>query len=185
MSFNLIVSLCRNNGIGLKGQMPWHIKQDLEYFAKLTKGDGNNAVIMGNKTWQSLPILKGKTRGLQKRDNFVLSHTDRFDMLIDHDRLLKTFKTIEEIENYVQQNNIYEDLWVIGGADVYKQFLDKRIINKCYVTSIDEDFECDTFFPLLDSTEWREVERTESYDKKYECSVNYLVYEFCGEGINL
>ena len=177
MSFNLIVSLCRNNGIGLNGQMPWHIPQDLEYFAKLTKGDGNNALIMGEKTWQSLPILKGKMRGLQKRDNFVLSRNAHFDMLINNDRLLKTFKTIEEIVNYIRQNNIYEDVWVIGGADVYKQFLDKKLIHKCYVTSIDAAFECDTFFPELDMKEWREIEREESYDTNYECQLSYVVYQ--------
>jgi len=177
MSFNLIISMCRNNGIGLKNKLPWHIPQDLEYFAKLTKGDGLNAVIMGNKTWQSLPILKGKPKGLPRRDNFVLSRTDHFDMLINHDHLLKTFRTIEDIENYIQQNNIYEEVWVIGGADICKQFLDKKLINKCFITYINAEFDCDTFFTPLDMTEWREVERMESYDKTYECSVNYLVYE--------
>ena len=98
-------------------------------------------------------------------------------MLINNDRLLKTFKTIEEIVNYIRQNNIYEDVWVIGGADVYKQFLDKKLINKCYVTSIDADFECDTFFPELDMKEWREIEREEIYDTNYECQLSYVVYQ--------
>ena len=176
MSFNLILSMCRNNGIGLKGKLPWNIPQDLQYFAKLTKGDGLNAVIMGNKTWQSLPIIKDKYRGLPYRDNFVLSHNDQFDMLIDHDRLLKTFKTIEEIETYIRVNNIYEEVWVIGGADIYRQFLDKKLIDKCYITYIDEDFDCDTFFTPLNMSEWKEIERTESYEKKYDCQVSYLVY---------
>ena len=177
MSFNLIVSMCRNNGIGLNGQMPWHIKQELEYFAKLTKGDGLNAVIMGYKTWQSLPIPKGKPRGLPNRDNFVLSRNDKFDIVMNHDHLLKTFITIEEMENYISKNDVYEDVWVIGGADVYKQFLDYNKINKCYVTYIDAEFECDTFFPALDMTMWREVERTESYDATYACQVSYVVYD--------
>lgn len=176
MSFNLIVSMCRNNGIGLKGKLPWNISKDLEYFAKLTKGDGLNAVIMGNKTWQGLPIPKGKTRGLPRRDNLVLSRTNHFDMRMNSDHLLKTFRSIDDIENYNQQNNIYEEVWVIGGADVYNQFLDKKLINKCYVTYVDADFDCDTFFTPLDMKEWMEIERTESYDKNYDCIVSYLVY---------
>jgi dihydrofolate reductase len=66
---------------------------------------------------------------------------------------------------------------VIGGAQIYKQFLEQGKIDKCYVTYIDEDFYCDAFFPELDKTEWREIERLDTYDKTYECSVNYIIYE--------
>jgi dihydrofolate reductase len=169
--------MCRNNGIGLKGQLPWSIPSDLKYFREITKGDGNNVVIMGNKTWQSLPIVKGKPRGLPSRDNFVLSRTDQFDMAVNHTHLLKTFKSIAEIESYIENNTIYEDVWVIGGAQIYKQFLDQNKIKKCYITYIDADFDCDTFFPLLDSTEWKQVERSETYDTLYECDVNYVILE--------
>ena len=74
MSFNLILSMCRNNGIGLKGKLPWNIPQDLHYFAKLTKGDGNNAVIMGSNTYNSL----NKVDGLPGRDNLILSSNSEF-----------------------------------------------------------------------------------------------------------
>jgi dihydrofolate reductase len=177
MSFNLIVAMCRNNGIGLNGQLPWHLPHDLQNFATLTKGDGNNAVIMGNKTWQSLPVFKNKVRGLPNRDNFVLSRVDRFDMAVNHNHILKTFKTVEEVVYHIGQNNIYEDVWVIGGADIYKQFLDKNLINKCYVTTIDADFKCDAFFPVLDMKEWKEMKQDEWYDTNYECNISYHVYK--------
>lgn len=177
MRFNLIVAMCRDNGIGYKGKLPWHIPQDLEYFSKITKGEGLNAVIMGNNTWQSLPIPKNNVRGLVKRDNFVLSRTDQFDMLINHDRLIKTFPTIHALEEYVE-NNTYEEVWVIGGAQIYKQFLDLKKIQRCYVTYIDADFDCDVFFPIMDSTEWKEVERTDKYSTEYDCNVRYIVYEY-------
>jgi dihydrofolate reductase len=177
MRFNLIVAMCRNNGIGYKGKLPWQIPQDLHYFSTMTKGDGNNAVIMGNKTWQSLPIPKGRPRGLTDRDNFVLARTDQFDTLLHNDHLLKTFKNIAELEAYLMKAELYEEVWVIGGADIYRQFLEADKIAKCYVTAIDEDFYCDAFFPVLDMTVWREVERTENYEPTYECKVTYLVYE--------
>lgn len=180
MLYNLIVAMCRNNGIGYKGKLPWHISQDLNYFSKITKGDGNNAVVMGNNTWQSLPIPTGKPRGLPRRDNFVLTVSDTFDILLNHNQLIKTFKSIDELDVYLSKNNIYEELWIIGGAQIYKQFLEQGKIDKCYVTYIDADFECDVFFPQLDKTEWKEVERMESYDKTYECSVSYCVYEHSG-----
>ncbi len=177
MRYNLIVAVCKNNGIGYKGQMPWHIKQDLKYFSELTKGDGNNAVIMGNTTWKGLPILKGKSKGLPDRDNFILSTTDKFDSNLVQTRLLKTFESIEAMEFYLTTNDTYEDIWVIGGESVYKQFLDRDKIEKCYITHIDKEFECDTFFPLLDKKKWRESERNEGYDILYKCVISYVVYE--------
>ena len=180
MRFNLIVAMCRDNGIGYKGKIPWRIPLDLQYFSNLTKGDGNNAVIMGHKTWQSLPLIAGKTRGLHDRDNFILSNATTFDICLNHNHLTKTFKSIDALEYYITKNNIYEDIWVIGGAEIYKQFLAEGKIQKCYVTSIDAAFECDTFFPELNQTEWREVERKENYDVTYDCVVSYSVYEHTG-----
>jgi dihydrofolate reductase len=177
--------MCHNNGIGLKGQLPWQISQDLKYFAKVTKGDGLNAVIMGNKTWQSLPIPKNKPRGLPDRDNFVLSCRDQFDMLIHNNHLMKTFQSVADLETYLTKNAVYEEVWVIGGANIYKQFLDAGKIQKCYITYIDADFDCDTFFPDLDMTEWQEIERTDSYDTTYECNISYVVYEHCSGGVDL
>ena len=177
MRFNLIVAVCRDNGMGFKGQLPWHIPQDLQYFSNLTKGDGNNAVIMGHKTWQSLPIPKGKPRGLPQRDNFILSRSDSFDMLLNHDRLSKTFKSIAELEMFIEKTNLYEEVWVIGGAEIYKQFLEQGKIQKCYITRIDADFECDTFFPELDMKAWREIERIDNYEPIYDCPLIYSVYE--------
>jgi dihydrofolate reductase len=179
MQYNLIVSLCLNNGIGFKNQIPWHITNDLRYFSKLTKGDGLNAVIMGNKTWQSLPVIHNKPRGLAERDNFVLASNSSFDMLIGHDRLVKTFKNIADLEAYVTENATYEEIWVIGGAEIYKQFLEMDKIKNCYVTFIDKEFECDTFFPIdimhAEAEGWTEMERTEAYDTTYECLVCYCV----------
>ncbi len=53
---NIIVAKCLNGGIGYKNKLPWGFRSDLRRFAKLTKGQGNNAIIMGRKTWESLPL---------------------------------------------------------------------------------------------------------------------------------
>ncbi len=169
--------MCRNNGIGYAGKLPWNIPQELHHFAKLTKGDGLNAVIMGHNTWQSLPIVKNKSRGLFDRDNFILSRTNTFDMLLNHNHLLKTFSSPPELESYIETNSIYEEVWVIGGAKVYNHFLDAKKIDYCYVSYIDADFDCDTYFPTLDPSEWKEIERSESYDTTYKCNIAYSVYK--------
>lgn len=169
--------MCRNRGIGFMGKLPWHIPQELQHFSQITKGDGLNAIVMGHNTWQSLPVLKDRTRGLADRDNFVLSQSTTFDHLNNQHRLLKTFKSITELEAYLEDNNTYEEVWVIGGADIYKQFLTEKKIEYCHISYIDEEFECDTFFPELDLSEWKEIKRTESYDVNYKCTINYIVYK--------
>jgi dihydrofolate reductase len=175
MKFNLIVAVCRNNGIGYNGSIPWHIKKDLYYFSKLTKGDGTNAVVMGNNTWKNLR-LPGCI-GLPGRDNFVFSSTNRFDILFDNDRLIKSFMSYDDFIKYIQLNPIYKEIWIIGGEQVYKTFLSNDKIDKCYITTIDKEFECDTFFPALDVSIWKETKRTQDYDDFYKCNIDYCVYE--------
>jgi dihydrofolate reductase len=69
LRFKLIVAMCPNGGIGYKGGLPWpHNKADMAHFAKRTTGGGNNAVIMGAKTWDSIPA-----RPLRRRANLILS----------------------------------------------------------------------------------------------------------------
>ena len=65
----MIVAIVKNNGIGLKNSIPWRLKPDLRYFKKKTIGNGNNAIVMGKKTWLSLP-----QSFLPKRDNIILSN---------------------------------------------------------------------------------------------------------------
>ena len=70
MLINIIVAFSINMGIGLNNTHPWNIPSDLKKFRDLTIGDGNNAVIMGKNTWNSLPLSY-----LKKRDNLILSST--------------------------------------------------------------------------------------------------------------
>ena len=171
MQINLIVAVCRNNGIGYKGDIPWHIKTDLQYFSKLTKGDGNNAIVMGKNTWNSLP------HSLLGRDNLIFSLNQTFNKSVTKDNhLIKTFGSYEEFMSFIKLKS-YKEIWIIGGAQIYKTFLDKKIINKCYLTYIDKDFVCDTFLQDLPISEWKEIECIHDYDNKYACTVSYTVYE--------
>ena len=70
MNYKLIAAVCKGGGIGKNNALPWKIKEDLIHFSKLTRGNGNNAVVMGRKTWESLP-----GGALIGRDNIVLSNT--------------------------------------------------------------------------------------------------------------
>lgn len=149
MHFHLIAAVCKNKGIGINGNLPWHIKEDLNYFSKLTIGDGKNAVIMGRNTYHSLPKCL-----LKKRDNFIISSTLFIDEVTSCGELIKTFDSIIELINYLQTLSSfikkYDDIWIIGGASIYDQFIEMGLIDKCYITYIDKEYICDTFFNSLD-----------------------------------
>lgn len=136
MKVNLIVAMDRNNGIGINNKIPWHLKQDLLYFKNLTKGAHNNAIIMGKNTFNSIGHC------LPFRDNIVLSTT-----LIKEANNLQICKNIKDLKEYLNTKN-YDEIWVIGGSSIYQQFLDNpECIDKIYITEIDQEYECDCFFP--------------------------------------
>ena len=140
---NLIVAYCRNRGIGFQNKLPWKLSQDMNRFKNLTIGDGNNAVIMGRNTWESLPQ---KFKPLPKRSNIVLS--TKYDNLLNNidpnqPKFFSSFQSAEHYCSIAQTDNI----WIIGGEMLYDQALNHRHLKRIYVTYIDNEFECDTFFP--------------------------------------
>ena len=134
-----IVAVDNNWGIGFNGDLLEHIPEDLKYFKQLTTGHN---VIMGRKTWNSLP-----TKPLPNRGNYIISslepriidkHTIRFHM--------------EDAMNYL--NYTQDDVFIIGGGQIYKELL--PFCDRVYVTKINKSYEnVDTYFPNLDkSDEW-------------------------------
>jgi dihydrofolate reductase len=140
MQINGIVANSRNRGIGLNNKLPWKLPEDLKQFQRLTTGKGNNAVIMGRKTWESIPFLK-------KRDNLILSSTLNLDYEKEGN-IVKTFNSIGCLQKYYEDRN-YEKIWIIGGSEVYKQFIDENLLDNIYMTYIDDEYNCDTYFPKL------------------------------------
>ena len=152
-NYNLIVAMCKERGIGYKGKMPWSIKEDMKYFSKLTKGMNGeeNALIMGSATWESIP-----NKYLPGRNNLILSSTININKIMKDGHIIKTFDSVDSIINFCNVMQ-YDNVWIIGGASIYKQFLDKNIIKKCFITRIDKYYNCDTFFPELNcnTEQWK------------------------------
>lgn len=157
--FKLIVAMSNNRGIGYNNKLPWNFKEDLKHFSKLTKGSGNNAIIMGKNTWLSL-----NSKPLPCRDNLILSssleleylknNTDNIDNNTDNmNNNLYFFNNMDNLLSFCN-NSTYNDIWVIGGSSIYEQFLNQDLIDECFITCIDKIYECDTFFPPL-SCKWK------------------------------
>lgn len=175
MKFNLIVALCKNGGIGKNNKLPWQIKEDLCHFSKLTKGNGKNAVIMGSKTYLSLPLPNHYLPG---RDHFILSNTLQLDKQMDDTHLIKSFPSITHLICYLEKinDNIYEEVWIIGGSQIYKQFIERNLIHKCYLTYIDKEYECDTFFhPFPLNENWKLIK---SDQKTTSSQLNLIFMEY-------
>ena len=173
--YNIIVAFDNNRGIGKNNTIPWHFSEDLKYFSKITKGtnNDNNAIIMGKNTWNSL------TRPLLGRDNLILSTTLDITKNSPKNNYIKTFRTLEELNLFCIAQK-YTNVWIIGGGQLYHDFLNNNIdnidnIDNIYATIINNNYDCDVFFPKLDESKWKIIKR----DDKIENNINlsYIIYE--------
>lgn len=138
---SIIVCVAQNGAIGNKGKLLYHLRADLQQFKALTTG---HTIIMGHRTQQSLP--KGS---LPNRRNIVLSHGTP-----DIPRA-EVCRSLPEALNLCSGE---EEVFVIGGASVYKEAL--PLADRLYLTEVyDTPKEADTFFPVIDKSQWRELAR--------------------------
>lgn len=140
MNYNIIVATCNDNGIGSNNALPWNfISEDMKSFSKLTKGKGNNAIIMGANTYKSIG------RPLPNRVNIILSNS------INEENEEKNIYVFKNIDSCIQfcNDKCFDEVWIIGGESIYTQFLELNYIEKIYKTEINKKIECDTFFPSI------------------------------------
>lgn len=129
----LIVAHDENNGIGFKNTIPWKNSEDMASFKALTI---NNTVIMGRKTWDSLP-----KKPLPNRVNIVIS-TQNFEKQPG----VIFCKTMSQA---IRHPNIVGDVYIIGGASIYEFALSIDIVDEVIASLIPGVYESDTFFPVL------------------------------------
>ncbi len=149
MLINLIWAQARNRVIGMNGVMPWHLPEDLAHFKRVTLGA---PVIMGRKTWESLPA---RFRPLPQRKNIVLTRQPNWGEQFNDPLVIKANSVESAIAPQVAGANVNK-IWVIGGAQIYAQYLPRA--SRVVVTEIDADFDGDAFAPAL-GDEWAEAAR--------------------------
>ncbi len=130
MDIHLIWAQDKNKGIGANGKLPWHIPEDLKNFKKITS---DSIIIMGRKTWESLPI-----KPLPNRRNIVLSKTKNMKM--------ENFNSYEECIAKLKLENV-DKIFIIGGRSIYNLFYSKA--NFLHITTIHLlNSEINEFFPI-------------------------------------
>ena len=142
----LVVAKAENGAIGRGGELPWHLRSDMRYFREITMG---KPIVMGRRTFKSLP------RVLDGRLNIVLSRDRGFvapDAVMAH--------SLEEGLDAARASaarTSASEIMIIGGEDVFREILPQA--DRIYLTEVHAAPEADTWFPTLDSNQWREISR--------------------------
>ncbi|MEY4591865.1 MAG: hypothetical protein RIR18_760 [Pseudomonadota bacterium] len=149
----LIAAVAKNRVIGVNNQLPWHLPEDLKHFRELTRGC---PVIMGRKTWESLPAA---FRPLPGRRNIVLTRQEHLatNPLFQGAELVTSLPAALSLlgEN---QTNEPVTAFVMGGADIYRQAM--PLAHRLEITEVDLEPEGDAWFPEIDPVHWIENTRT-------------------------
>ncbi len=155
----LLVAAAENNAIGLKGQLPWRLPADLQWFKRHTLG---HPVLMGRKTWDSLG------RPLPGRANLVVSRQAGFAA-----PGAQTFSNVDDAIAYARQLDGGDEIFGIGGGELYRLLL--PLADRVLLTRVHAQVAGDAFFPELPAAEWREVSREEHpADEKHAYAFTFL-----------
>jgi dihydrofolate reductase len=153
----IVVAIDAQRGIGVNNKLPWHLTEDLQHFKRTTSG---HPIIMGRKTFDSIG------RPLPNRRNIVVTRNPNWrhegvDAVTSIDAALKLAGE--------------GDAFLIGGAQIFANAL--PLTDRLIVTEIDKVFTCDTFFPEIDTQQWKEVARERHHSDENGCDYAFVTYQ--------
>ena len=161
MRISLIVAVSTNDVIGMRGQLPWHLPNDFKYFKEMTMG---KPVLMGRLTWDSIG------RPLPGRENIVMTRQPGFDA--------PGATVVSSIDRAIALAAEADELMVIGGGQLYQQFIDSA--DRIYLTRVDTNVDGDTLFPVLDPQQWLLTScQKNSADERHAFNYEFRVYDRC------
>jgi dihydrofolate reductase len=160
MTLSIIAAMDQNQLIGKQGKIPWKLPADLKYFKKTTMGA---PIIMGRKTFESIGSP------LPGRRNIIL--TRNRDYAAEGCEIVHSKEEI--LDEFLEKN---EEVFIIGGAEIYKQFL--AYCDKLYLTIIEDQFSGDTYFPEIDWEKWDKISEIKgTTDSNNPYSYSYHIYQ--------
>lgn len=166
MIISIIAAVAENYAIGKDNDLIWSLPKDMKYFMDTTT---NHHILMGRLNFMSIPK---KFRPFKNRTNIIITRNKNFTSegcYVSH--------SIEEGIKIAEKNN-EKELFIIGGGQIYKEAIEKDLVDKLYITWVHHEFEADTFFPEIDLTKWKLVtsERNE-IDEKHSFPYTINVYD--------
>ena len=157
---SIIAAVSDNYAIGRSNNLPWYLPADLKHFKQLTTG---HAIVMGKRTFESL-----SNGPLPNRKNIVLTS-------VMSEGVNEGYFEADSLEDAKYLLEHEEKIFIIGGATVYKQSIDK--VNYMYITWVHSDFAADTFFPAINFNEWDEVKH-EDHEADENNAYSYTFSEY-------
>lgn len=186
---SLIVAKESNNGIGFNGDLLFRIKKDMSYFKDITSNVSQpnlkNAVIMGRKTWLSIPP---KFRPLENRQNVVLTRSNLLEKDPDVDSSIMIENSLKRAIDKLKEMPDIAEIFIIGGYQIYREAIENNVIDKLYITQISYSLpseKIDTFLPDIDYSKWTLVESSPNHTQvvlivphgiKEDITFNFNVY---------
>ena len=166
-TINLIVAYDKNYYIGKDNKLLWNIPDDLKKFKETTTG---KIVVMGRKTYESIG------RVLPNRINVVLSDNEEFigtlpvkNIFLENN--LKVYNSFDTLIEKLKELSEDEEVFIIGGRSIYKQFIDKDLIDYLYISEIKKSYEGDVKFPFVDFKKYSLIHKKDYKEfifKKYK-----------------
>lgn len=157
---SLIVAKANNNVIGSRNDLPWYLSADLRRFKELTTG---HTVVMGRRTLES--ILARRVTPLPDRRNIVLTRQQ-----VEYPGV----EVLHDVRDIMKESS--DDVFVIGGAEVYTQTID--LADRLYVTEVAATIDGDAYFPAIDEKVWHEVSREHhEKDEKNQFDYDFVIYD--------
>lgn len=154
-NYAIISAVAKNKTIGDKNKLLWYLPSDLRYFKVLTK---NNTVVMGRNTFDSI----GKI--LPQRLNVVLTKDNNFKM---NDIII-----INNIDD-IFKLKLHNDVFIIGGSEIYQQTINRPEVTKMYLTEIHHNFDGDAKFPNFNN-DWRKINKISHFENNI--SFDFTIY---------
>jgi dihydrofolate reductase len=156
----IIAAISNNNALGKNNDLIWHLPADLKRFKKITSG---HHILMGRNTFESI----GKP--LPNRTTIIITRNKNY------------FKDgcliASSLEDAIELAKKDEEVYIIGGAQIYKYAIENNLVDALDVTLVHHEFEADVFFPVIDSKIWKEVSREDfKADEKNKFDYSFVSY---------
>lgn len=146
MNITIIAAVAQNGAIGKDNKLLWHLPADMRFFKETTWG---HPIITGRKNYESIP---SKFRPLRERLNIVVTRQTHYEA--PGATVVSSLEEAVAVAEKAAKESGKEDVFIIGGGMIYSEALQKKLVNRMLITRVNTELEADTFFPLVNESEW-------------------------------
>jgi dihydrofolate reductase len=157
----VIAAIATNNALGKDNDLIWHLPADLKRFKKVTTG---HYIVMGRNTFESIG------RPLPNRTTIIITRNKNY--------FKEGCLIANSLEQAVEMSKEEAQVFIIGGAQIYKETIAKNLAQQLDITLVHKDFEADVYFPEIDAKIWKEVARENfKADEKNKLDYSFITYQ--------